>query len=290
MDIGNKIKQLREENNLTQKDVAKILEVEPGTISKYESNLIEPNIKSLIKLSDTFGVSVDEMLKEDEEEFDVNDIDILATLIEQKEMKLDGNLYQNTQIIFAYNSNHIEENKLTLNQTKNLYETNLISFDGNSSINVNDIFKITNHFKLFDYMLDNCTKKLTSGMIKAFYDILESGTTNNYIEDYSEKDIEKLVLWYNSLQKNSLEKIVEFHARFIKLQPFKNDNGIIARMILFKECLKNDIIPFMIFDKNKLLYFRGLNEFFDKKDKDYLNEICIDFQNEYSKVIEKFLK
>ena len=97
MDIGNRIKQFREEKNLTQKDIAKILEVEPGTISKYESNLIEPNIRSLIKLSDTFQISVDELLKDEEVYFDLNEIDILATLQEQKDINLDGNLYHNTR-------------------------------------------------------------------------------------------------------------------------------------------------------------------------------------------------
>ena len=290
MDIGNRIKQFREEKNLTQKDIAKILEVEPGTISKYESNLIEPNIRSLIKLSDTFQISVDELLKDEEVYFDLDEIDILATLQEQKEINLDGNLYHNTQIIFAYNSTHIEGNKLSKNQTKNIFETNTIPYEGTSLIHINDIFKIYNHFKLFNYMLDYAGEMLTDKMIVEYYSILENGIIDNITEKQLEKDIDKLLSWYNSLSKISFEKIIEFLVRFDKLKPFKNDNGIIGRMIAFKECLKNDIIPFIVLDKDKLFYFRGLDEYKNKKDKNYLIDTLIDAQNDYAKVIEKFLK
>ena len=290
MDIGNRIKQFREEKNLTQKDIAKILEVEPGTISKYESNLIEPNIRSLIKLSDTFQISVDELLKDEEVYFDLNEIDILATLQEQKDINLDGNLYHNTQIIFAYNSTHIEGNKLSKNQTKNIFETNTIPYEGTSLIHINDIFKIYNHFKLFNYMLDYAGEMLTDKMIVEYYSILENGIIDNITEKQLEKDIDKLLSWYNSLSKISFEKIIEFLVRFDKLKPFKNDNGIIGRMIAFKECLKNDIIPFIVLDKDKLFYFRGLDEYKNKKDKNYLIDTLIDAQNDYAKVIEKFLK
>jgi len=292
MSIGNRIKQFREENNMTQKEIAEILEVEPGTISKYESNLIEPNIKSLIRLSDTFQITIDELIKEDDEEyeFDVSEIDILATLKEQKEMKLEGNLYHNTQIIFAYNSCHIEGNKLSETQTRNIYNTQSISFDGTSLLNVNDIVKINNHFKLFDYMLDSINKKFSESMIISFHDILEEGTLEKNNENVLTKDLEKVVTWYNSLSKISFEKIIELYVRLEKLKAFSSDNGIIGRMIIYRECLKNDILPLIILDKDKLLFFRGLNEYIDKKDKDYLIEICLNAQDQYSKTIEKYLK
>ena len=292
MSIGNRIKQFREENNMTQKEIAEILEVEPGTISKYESNLIEPNIKSLIRLSNTFQITIDELIREEDEEyeFDVSEIDILATLKEQKEMKLEGNLYHNTQIIFAYNSCHIEGNKLSETQTRNIYNTQSISFDGTSLLNVNDIVKINNHFKLFDYMLDNINKKLSESMIISFHDILEEGALEKNNENILTKDLEKVVTWYNSLSKISFEKIIELYVRLEKLKAFSSDNGIIGRMIIYRECLKNDILPLIILDKDKLLFFRGLNEYLDKKDKDYLIEICLNAQDQYSKTIEKYLK
>ena len=277
---------------MTQKEIAEILEVEPGTISKYESNLIEPNIKSLIRLSNTFQITIDELIREEDEEyeFDVSEIDILATLKEQKEMKLEGNLYHNTQIIFAYNSCHIEGNKLSETQTRNIYNTQSISFDGTSLLNVNDIVKINNHFKLFDYMLDSINKKFSESMIISFHDILEEGTLEKNNENVLTKDLEKVVTWYNSLSKISFEKIIELYVRLEKLKAFSSDNGIIGRMIIYRECLKNDILPLIILDKDKLLFFRGLNEYIDKKDKDYLIEICLNAQDQYSKTIEKYLK
>ena len=138
MSIGNKIKEYRELNKMTQKDIAEILEVEPGTISKYESGMIEPNIESLKRLAETFNITVDELIK-DEEKFDITKINVLEILREQKEMGLKGNLYHNTQIIFAYNTNHIEGSKLTEDQTRYIYETNTILFEGQTVASVDDI-------------------------------------------------------------------------------------------------------------------------------------------------------
>ena len=141
MSIGNKIKEYRELNKMTQKDIAEVLEVEPGTISKYESGIIEPNIESLKRLAEIFNITVDELIK-DEEKFDVTQINVLKILREQKEMGLKGNLYHNTQIIFAYNTNHIEGSKLTEDQTRYIYETNTILFEGQTVASVDDIVEI----------------------------------------------------------------------------------------------------------------------------------------------------
>ena len=151
MSIGNKIKEYRELNKMTQKDIAEILEVEPGTISKYESGMIEPNIESLKRLAETFNITVDELIK-DEEKFDITKINVLEILREQKEMKLKGNLYHNTQIIFAYNTNHIEGSKLTEDQTRYIYETNTLLAEKNSITDLDDVLETSNHFKLVDYM------------------------------------------------------------------------------------------------------------------------------------------
>ena len=158
MGIGNKIKKYREKNKMTQKDIAEILEVEAGTISKYESGMIEPNIESLKRLADTFHITVDELIKEDEEKFDISKINVLEVLREQKEMRLKGNLYHNTQVIFAYNTNHIEGSKLTEDQTRYIYETNTILFERETIASVDDILETANHFKLVDYMLDVAEK------------------------------------------------------------------------------------------------------------------------------------
>ena len=310
MGIGNKIKEYRELHKMTQRDIAEILEVEPGTISKYESGIIEPNIQSLKRLAETFNITVDELINV-EKKFDITKINVLEILREQKELKLKGNLYHNTQIIFAYNTNHIEGSKLTEDQTRNIFETNTILFEGETIANVDDILETANHFKLVDYMLDIADKKLTEDIIKKFHKILKEGTMDSKkswfnVGEYKQlaneagsmktsspkqtpKDMQKLMEWYNSLTKITIKDIIEFHARFEKIHPFQDGNGRIGRMIAFKECLKNNIIPFIILDKDKLFYYRGLKEYQNKTEKGYLIDTCLNAQDQYANIIEYYL-
>lgn len=307
--LGEKLKLYREKNNMTQKEVAEILNVEPGTISKYELGLTEPNIESIKKLAEIFNVTTDELLK-DEEKFDFSKINILDILREQKEMKLNGNLYYETQISFAYNTNHIEGSKLTEDQTRYIYETNTILFEENTVVHVDDILETTNHFKLVDYMLDIAKNELSEDMIKTFHKILKEGTSDSKKEwfnvgEYKQKanevgnikttlpknvqrDMTKLIEWYNSLENVKIEDIIEFHYRFECIHPFQDGNGRVGRIIMFKECLKNNIIPFIILDKDKLFYYRGLKEY--KSEKGYLIDTCLNAQDQYKKMIEYYLK
>lgn len=310
MSIGNKIKEYREANKMTQKDIAEILEVEPGTISKYESEMIEPNIESLKRLADTFNITVDELIK-DEDKFDVSRINVLEILREQKEMRLKGNLYHNTQIIFAYNTNHIEGSTLTEDQTRYIFETNTILFEGDTIAKVDDILETSNHFQLVDYMLDVADKKLNEKMIKEFHKILKNGTSDSRVDWFNvgeykqkanqigsgisttlpsnvEKEMAKLMEWYNSIKKITIKEIIEFHYRFEKIHPFQDGNGRVGRIIMFKECLKNNIIPFIILDKDKLFYYRGLKEY--KNENGYLIDTCLNAQEQYKNMIEYYLK
>ena len=306
--LGEKIKKYREEKKMTQVEVAEVLGVKPATISKYEAGTLEPNIESLKKLAELFEVSVDELLKEDE--FDVSKINVLEVLREQKEMRLKGNLYHNTQIIFAYNTNHIEGSKLTEDQTRYIYETNTLLTEKESITNLDDIIETANHFKLVDYMLDVTDEELTEEMIKEFHKILKEGTSDSRkdwfnVGDYKklaneagnmkttlpknvQKDMIKLMQWYNSLGKITIENIIEFHYRFECIHPFQDGNGRVGRIIMFKECLKNNIIPFIILDKDKLFYYRGLKEY--KSEKGYLIDTCLNAQDQYVRLIEYFLK
>lgn len=312
MKLGDNIKKYREENKMTQRDIAEILKVEPGTVSKYESGMLEPNIDSIKKLAETFGVTIDELLKDDEENIDISRINLLEILREQKEMKLNGNLYHNTQIMFAYNTNHIEGSKLTEDQTRYIYETNTILFEGETVANVDDILETINHFKLVDYMLDIASEPLTEDIIKKFHKILKEGTMDSRKEwfnvgEYKKlpneagmmktaspnetpKEMQKLMKWYNSLSKITIKEIIEFHARFEKIHPFQDGNGRVGRMVMFKECLKNNIIPFIILDKDKLFYYRGLKEYQGNREKGYLIDTCLNAQDQYIKMIEYYLK
>lgn len=312
MNIGNNIKKYREICKKTQKEIAEVLSVEPATISKYESGLLEPNISSLKKLSSIFNISIDELLSDETNTFKISNINIYDILKEQKDMKLSGNLYHNTQIAFTYNTNHIEGSTLTEEQTRFIFETNTILFESKSIANVNDIIETTNHFMLFDYMIDIAKETLTEDIIKMFHKILKSGTSDSQkdwfnvgeykklqnsvgqIKTTSPKDvpeqISKLLSWYNSLSTITINEIIEFHARFEKIHPFQDGNGRIGRIIAFKECLKNNIIPFIILDKDKLFYYRGLNEYQSNKEKGYLIDTCLNAQDQYKKMIEMYLK
>ena len=307
--LGEKIKLYRESKKMTQVEIAELLGVKPATISKYESGILEPNIESLKKLAEIFGVTVDELIKEDN--FDVSKINILDVLREQKDMKLKGNLYHNTQITFAYNTNHIEGSKLTEDQTRYIYETNTLLVEKDSITDLDDILETANHFKLVDYMLDVADKKLTENMIKDFHKILKEGTSDSrkdwfVVGDYKklpnevgglkttdpknvEKDMKKLLKWYEDLKQITINEIIEFHSKFEKIHPFQDGNGRVGRIIAFKECLKNNIVPFIILDKDKLFYYRGLNQYQTNKEKGYLKDTCLNAQDQYKSIIKQFL-
>ena len=226
-------------------------------------------------------------------------------------MQLKGNLYHNTQIKFAYNTNHIEGSQLTEDQTRYMYETNTILFEGEAIASVDDILETANHFKLVDYMLDIADENLTEDMIKKFHKILKEGTMDSRKEwfnvgEYKKlsneartvqtsspkqttKDMQKLMEWYNSLTEVTIKDIIEFHARFEKIHPFQDGNGRVGRIIAFKECLKNNIIPFIILDKDKLFYYRGLKEYQNKTEKGYLIDTCLNAQDQYVSMVERFL-
>ena len=310
--FGEKIKLYRENKKMTQNEVADILGVSSATISKYESGALEPNIESLKRLSELFEISIDELLNDEKKKFDISKINVLDILREQKEMKLKGNLYHNTQIIFAYNTNHIEGNQLTEDQTRYIFETNTILFEGETVASVDDILETSNHFKLVDYMIDKAEETLTEDMIKEFHKILkegtadsrkewfkvgeykqvvnEAGSTKTTLPKYVQRDMAKLMEWYNSLAKITIKDIIEFHARFEKIHPFQDGNGRVGRMIIFKECLKNNIIPLIILDKDKVFYYRGLKEYQNGGEKGYLIDTCLNAQDQYAKLIEYYLK
>ncbi len=309
MDIGKNIKKNREKNNMTQKELATELELEATTISKYESNSILPSIDILKKIADIFETTVDEILKT--EELDINNIDMYKILKEQKDMKLKGNIYHNTQIAFTYNTNHIEGSTLTEEQTRYIFETKSVLFGKDTIANVDDIIETTNHFELIDYMIDTANETLTEELIKKYHEILKKATfdsrkkwfnvgeykgLSNSVGDIKvsspknvKKDMESLLQEYNKLEKVEIEDIIKFHADFEKVHPFQDGNGRIGRIIAFKECLKNNIIPFIILEKDKLFYYRGLGEYQKGKEKGYLIDTCLNAQDKYIIMIKKYL-
>ena len=237
---------------------------------------------------------------------------ILEILKEQKQMGLKGNLYHITQINFAYNTNHIEGSTLTEEQTRYIYETNTLLTENSETVtNIDDIIETTNHFKLVDYMLEIASEQLSEDIIKQFHKILKTGTSDEKkqwfkvgeykllpnevngktttLPEQVSQNMQDLLKWYNKLEQVTFEDIIKLHSDFEKIHPFQDGNGRVGRIIAFKECLKNDIIPFIILDKDKLFYYRGLNEYQNGGEKGYLIDTCLNAQDQYKEIIDRCL-
>lgn len=231
---------------------------------------------------------------------------LLRILKEQKDMGLKGSIYHRTQIDLTYNSNHIEGSRLTHDQTRFIFETNTIGITGDS-VNVDDIVETLNHFRCIDYIIDNASERLTEGFIKHLHLLLKSGTTDSNkdwfaVGDYKRlanevggndtcppkdvhREMKNLLSDYNSVKKKSFEDILDFHVRFERIHPFQDGNGRVGRLVMFKECLANGIVPFIITDELKMFYYRGLNEW--GHINGYLTDTCLTAQDQYKVILDK---
>ena len=239
--------------------------------------------------------------------------EIKKALIEQKNINLSGNLYHKTQIDFAYNTNHMEGSTITPDETASIYDTGTILTSKDKVIVLKDATETKNHFTLFKYMLDTIEDKLSEDMIKEFHFILKDGTLTDSekqwfnVGDYKKmknfvgnitttlpsnvsKDMKDLLNWYNSLPKKNIEDIIEFHVKFETIHPFQDGNGRVGRMIMFRECLYNDIMPFFIEERNKDFYIRGMKEYQMNNEKGYLIDTCLNSQDNYEKLVNYFLE
>ncbi len=233
-------------------------------------------------------------------------------LIKQKESKFKGNIYHFSQVNFSYNSNKIEGSRLTEEQTEAIFDTSSFIPKSNDVIKLDDLTEAKNHFKLFDYMLDNVDKPLSKEMMIEMNKILKRNTSDEDDPRYNvggfkvvpniiglvnviktsepkdvEKDIDELLADYLKLERVTLEDIIDFHVRFERIHPFGDGNGRVGRMIMFKECLKNNIMPFIILDKDRPYYMRGLKEY--DNDKQYLIDTCLHSQDIYEDMCNQLL-
>ena len=238
---------------------------------------------------------------------------VKKALIEQRKMNLSGNLYHKTQLDFAYNTNHIEGSTITPDETASIYETGTILTSSDKVIVLKDATEVKNHFTLFKYMLDTINDKLSESMIKKFHFILKEGTLTDeekewfVVGDYKKKknfvgnittslpsevakDMQNLLDWYEKIDNKRVEDIIEFHVRFERIHPFQDGNGRVGRMIMFRECLYNDIMPFYIEDRNKEFYIRGIKEYQVNNEKGYLIDTCLNSQDNYEKMAKYFLE
>ena len=232
---------------------------------------------------------------------------LLGILQEEKKNRHSGGIYHKTQIDLTYNSNHIEGSRLTHDQTRYIFETNTIGVE-NEVLNVDDVIETSNHFRCIDMIIDHAKAPLTEKYIKELHLILKNGTSDSRKDWFAVGDYKKmpnevggmetmlpenvadkmkeLLSEYNSKEEKSLEDILDFHVKFERIHPFQDGNGRVGRLIMFKECLKYNIVPFIIEDSLKLFYYRGLKEWFNEKG--FLMDTCLTAQDRYAAYLDYF--
>lgn len=233
---------------------------------------------------------------------------LLATLREQKEMKMKGGIYHKTQIDLTYNSNHIEGSRLTHDQTRYIFETNTFGVTADETINVNDIVETVNHFRCIDLIIDQAEEPLSEELVKTLHGILKSGTSDSRkdwfaVGDYKRlpnevggvgtcepeavhDSMQQLLENYNTKEQHTLADILDFHVQFEKIHPFQDGNGRVGRLIMFKECLRSCVVPFIITDELKMFYYRGLREW--GHINGYLTDTCLTAQDNYKAILDYF--
>ena len=232
---------------------------------------------------------------------------LLSILREQKAAKMTGGIYHKVQIDLTYNSNHIEGSRLTYDQTRCIFETNTIGVE-KEVLNVDDVIETVNHFRCIDMIIDNAKAVLTEKFIKELHMILKNGTSDSRNDGFTVGDYKKmpnevggmdtvlpeevadkmkaLLTEYNAKEEKTFEDILDFHVKFERIHPFQDGNGRVGRLIMFKECLKYNIVPFIIEDNLKLYYYRGLKEW--NNEKGFLTDTCLTAQDKYKAYLDYF--
>lgn len=234
-------------------------------------------------------------------------MNLLDILIREKDALISGGIYHKLQIEFTYNSNYIEGNKLTHDQTRYIFETKTIDGDGDA-VKLDDVFETVNHFRCIDYVIDNAKKFLTEDFIKTLHMILKSNTSDSYKDWFAVGDYKKypndvggvntvcpedvsmhmkrLINDYNSIQNKTFEDLIDFHYNFESIHSFQDGNGRVGRLVLLKECLKENIVPFIIGEDLKYFYYRGLSKY--NEEKGYLIDTCLTAQDKFKKYLDYF--
>ena len=232
---------------------------------------------------------------------------LLDVLRAEKAAKLHGGIYHRVQIDLTYNSNHIEGSRLTHDQTRFIFETNTIGMS-DGAVKVDDVVETANHFKCIDMVIDSAAHVLSEAFIKQLHATLKSGTSNSRqdwfaVGDYKKlpnevggmdtaqpeevaSQMKKLLSEYNANKEKSFDVLLDFHYRFERIHPFQDGNGRVGRLVLFKECLRNNIVPFIIDEDTKLYYYRGLKEW--ERERGYLRDTCLAAQDKFKKYLDYF--
>jgi len=234
---------------------------------------------------------------------------LLTRLKEEKLSQIKGGIYHKIQVDLTYNSNHIEGSRLSLEQTRLIFETATIGIDSDSKpVRVDDIIETQNHFRAIDYIIDHATDPLSETMMKELHRILKTGTTDSAKDWFSvgeykrlpnevggqkttlpeniAAEMKTLLAAYNPRSRHTLEEIVDFHVCFERIHPFQDGNGRVCRLIMFKECLVDAVVPFIVTDDMKYFYYRGLAEY--NNEKGYLTDTCLAAQDRFKTMLDYF--
>ena len=291
-------------NYLSVSEIAKLWNLSERSIRNY---CAEGRIPGAYLVGKTWMIPSDAVKPDRKARVSNNKKTLLDILKLEKESKLKGGIYHKVQIELTYNSNHIEGSCLTHDQTRYIYETNTIGLT-DEVINVDDIVETANHFRCIDLIIDKANFNITENLIKQLHLILKNGTTDSrknwfVVGDYKklpdevggsfttspekvEDEVKSLIEWYNNIKNKTLNDIIEFHYRFEYIHPFQDGNGRVGRLLMFKECLKYNIVPFIIDEKLKMFYYRGLKEW--KQGKGYLIDTCLAAQDQFKVYLDYF--
>lgn len=302
--VYNKLFIILEQKNISKTELRKQIKISTATLAKLSKN--EPvSMKVIEDICNYLNCQPGDIM---EMQKDTDKTSLLYQLREEKKLRLKGGIYHQTQVKLSYNSNHMEGSRLTEEQTRYIYETNAIGLEKEPA-NVDDIIETVNHFQCFDYILDCAEETLTEAIIKKLHFMLKSNTSDsrlgwfclgeykqrpNMVGDSKttppgkvKKEMQRLLFSYQQKEIISLEDILDFHYHFEKIHPFQDGNGRVGRLILFKECLKYNITPFIIDERHKLYYYRGLKEY--QNERCYLLDTCRSAQDEYQKLLDYFV-
>ena len=268
---------------------------------------LEGKIEGAVLLGKTWGIPENAEKPDRKKRVQKGKRTVLSVLKEEQQTHISGGLYHKVQIELTYNSNHMEGSRLTQDQTRYIFETNTIGFE-NEMIRVDDVIETANHFRCIDYIIENVNQPLSESFIKRLHFMLKNGTTDSRktwfaVGDYKlepnevgghrttepenvESEMKMLLEWYRTKASLTLDDLLEFHYRFERIHPFQDGNGRVGRLLLFKECIRNTIVPFIIEDNIKLFYYRGLNEW--TNEKGFLRDTCLTAQDRFKMYLDYF--
>lgn len=291
-------------NYLSVSEFAKKWSVAERTVRNYCAT---GRIKGAFLTGKTWNIPEDAGIPKKANKKKFSDNPLLNHLKEQQEMNLKGGIYHRTQIDLTYNSNRIEGSRLTHDQTRYIFETNTIGVS-KESVNIDDIIETTNHFRCVDLIIDKAKKKLNESFIKELHFLLKSGTSDSKRDWFNIGEYKKLpnevggnetcppkevaakmkalLFDYHNIEKKTFEDLIHFHYQFEIIHPFQDGNGRVGRLIMFKECLANNIVPFIIDEDLKLFYYRGLQEW--PRVREYLLDTCLTAQDNYKAILRYF--